>query len=221
MATQPTLTSSVIRFCAGVIASVVCLIPFAPAATAQTTWTVTVDVSNGSDTPTYNVNSMPANADNCTSAHTPQQTDGKVFVCPKDIVKFQAKTAMGNGELALTEPDGILDTGQRDYFHAMEGNTAGGQLWVSATAGGHEYCVAVYDPKIRSQFHVYVDDPQIVIGTGHGNQSLDDIEAKIRKEVKGLHVVRFRDAAAAEKARLQAEQALTELQKLKELLESK
>jgi len=224
MATQPTLTSSVIRFCAGVIASLVCLIPFAPAATAQTIWTVTIDVTNSNNkNPTYDPEPDPAGASNCTSPAQAQPSDGTVYICQGDSVVWSVRTTHGHGGTVIEDPTGILKyMGSSLYWlNAAAGSkTDAGVTDANAAPGQYPYHVIVFDPDDMSK-PIWIHDPQIVIGTGHGPDTLSKLTTNIKEEAKGLRVSRTLNADATEKARLQAEQALADLRKLKELLESK
>src|SRR5271154_3814298 len=146
-------------------------------AKAQTTWIVTIDVRKAIETPTYDVSidSTNNNGDTCSQVNQTQDTTGNVYVCAGDTVLFRTTTARQHGEMTVYQPDAVLSNKNgvpTRWFHAAAAASDGGVTdLINPQVGSHEYIVGVFDPDGSQKHHLYVVDPQIIIGTGNGGQN--------------------------------------------------
>ena len=121
---------------------------------AQTTWVVTVDVTSGNDTPTYQITAATGTGDTCDPSQKNKGTNGDIYVCPNDTVFWTAKTKKDSGgamhhHMIIRQEDGILDKAKGGdpihVFHAREGKQDGGPIDDTADYGEHEYSVFIFD----------------------------------------------------------------------------
>jgi hypothetical protein len=193
-------------------------------AKAQTTWTVTVDVTSLNKKPVYTllppiVNGSPA------CKYTTQKHPESLYVCNDDIVLFQANTAPDSSSHLMNydlyiyqEDDMIVDNSATPVpipiVHAKTGTAKGGK--VSGKNGAHAYYVAVFD---NANNRMYVDDPKIIIGTGSKlniSELLDEIEPLALQLVPMVNA----DPKATREDQLKAQQILSHVKALKEKLTS-
>jgi hypothetical protein len=103
----------------------------------------------------------------------PTVTTGEVKICQGDTIQWQVITpphsGPKNGHLYVYQGDNILDDGtghstKTKWFKADEGNyTKGGKTDSNVNPSNYLYSIAVLDDH---DGHLYVYDPQIIIGTG-------------------------------------------------------
>jgi hypothetical protein len=192
---------------------------FAPSAEAQTTWIVTVDVTSGSDTPTYQVTAASGGTGNtcAPSPNNTQGTNGDVYVCPNDTVFWTAKTKKdGNGamhhHMIIRQEDDILDKAKGGdpirIFHAREGKQDGGPIDDIAGYGEHEYSVFIFD---KNGPELYVHDPKIIIG----GTTLENELAKLEKTLAPLLDKIAKDPKASEREKQLAAKVQKQIDALK------
>lgn len=134
----------------------------AQAISAHPTWTVTVDVSGGGNPPTYPV-SPSTSAGNCGAHQNDQRT---LYACGNDTVLFQANLKSYDLYIA---PDALIlldptTAKPIPVLHVTDHDKPLVKITSDPSVGKiHEYRVALLD---HTNHHLYVDDPQIVIGTG-------------------------------------------------------
>lgn len=159
------------------IAAFVVLLAFT--AKAQTTWTVTVNVSSGKERPVYTLSSNPSGAPNCAGTNpSPKPSVEYLYVCPHDTVNWVAKASTVAYSLTVYFKQPVLDDGTSSVptppTQVLHGSNtqpqpAGGPIDNNALPNTYEYSVGVFDPAAN---HLYVHDPKIIIGTGGGPEYL-------------------------------------------------
>lgn len=184
---------------------------------AQTTWLVTVDVTSGSDTPTYQITATEGTGNTCDPTQKNKGTNGDIYVCSDDSIYWTAKTkADGNGNMhhhmIIRQEDGILDKGKGGdpihVFHAREGKQDGGPIDDTADYGEHEYSVFIFDKKGPE---LYVNDPKIIIG----GTTFEDELARLEKNLAPLLAKIANDPKAGEREKRLAAKVQKQLSELK------
>ena len=131
--------------------------------TAQTTWTITIDVKGGSIK--YGLDYEPKSG-GCPYATPSADPTKTLHVCTKDLIKWKADSSAKKSEMVVFVSDGILASVAPASFPASDDqDTNTGQI--TATPDGiftapHEWYVAVYDKNTNHP--IYHDDPKIIIG---------------------------------------------------------
>src|SRR3974390_1025347 len=152
---------------------------FAFTTRANTTWTVTVDVSKGTDIPTYDIN--PKNTPNCVgSPPAGDPSKGDVQICPGDAIYWTFVTKGKKGWLTVHQNSGVLKDMTSNpiyWFHKKERDTQnpGGTTLSTEPDNIFTYCVAVHDNN-GTLTHLYTHDPKIIVGKGSPLQLLNDIQ---------------------------------------------
>jgi len=183
----------------------------ASSAKAQTTWTITVDVTSGNETPAYKVLSNPTGASDCSGTNpNPLPSHYILYICPNDKVEWKVKTTGKKGWLSIHQKDGFLmRNGVPIYwFHSREGGSAdGGQsdAIIPASPLVYEYFVAVFDDN-STQSHLYAHDPKVIIGNG---PPIELFDAECKKVAAS-----FSDETKAKDARKICEEAERKLNNL-------
>lgn len=134
-----------------------------------TTWLVNIDFTHAgatlNETPQYTFKMLSPASGGCPyPLPTPPSTD--LRICQGDIVQFAVQTNQKKSHLRIFQKNKIFLDANRikterldgDEVHNANGPTDPGMI------GPYEYCVAVVDPQENN--HVYIHDPQIIIGTG-------------------------------------------------------
>ncbi|MGC1451709.1 MAG: hypothetical protein WA830_16880 [Candidatus Sulfotelmatobacter sp.] len=184
---------------------------------AQTTWLVTVDVTSGSDTPTYQIIPTEGTGDTCDPTQKNKGTSGDIYVCPDDTIYWTAKTKKdGNGNMhhhmIIRQEDDILDKAKGGdpihVFHAREGKQDGGPIDDTAGYGEHEYSVFIFD---KNGPELYVNDPKIIIG----GTTLEDELVRLEKNLTPLLAKIANDPKASEIEKRLAAKVQKQLYELK------
>jgi hypothetical protein len=197
-------------------------------AKAQTTWTVAVDVSSMNKKPVYHVGPPAYNGTpSCKYTLADQIHPEALKVCQGDTVQWVATTNSATYDLYVYQEDAdVLSSAGTSVslVHVTPANPKDGAV-ISAHAapGPHEYYVAVADqadPKGR----LYVDDPKIIIGTGTKiDAEVSNRLKNILLEAHGLRALVDNDPSATKAAKEEAQdrerRIITDVGKLKELLE--
>jgi len=187
----------------------------ASSATAATTWTITINVKNGSNKPKYSFDYdvYP----NCTGLPAPAAQDaGKLIVCPGDKVQWQLSTKGAKGLLAIHQNRGFqpLTTPNDTWFRGDVATMA----YVVTDGHDHgtpyEYCVAVYDDQ-GEKIQLYSHDPQIIIGGTKLEIRLDELQ----KTFDPLLNTIVDDSKESKKVREQASKLRKQIEDLKRLIE--
>jgi hypothetical protein len=181
--THPAVSRRQLKFLAAVVPCLVVVGFFLHEAVAQprtsydaTTWKGDIAVSHddSTETVTFNFQKSSSGANPCPYAvpqnGNPPNTTGKVNICQGDTIQWQVITPAHpgpkGGHLYVYQGDNILYDGHGNktkWLKKDEGNyTDGGQTDPNAK-GNYLYSIAVVDDH---DGHVYVYDPQIIIGTG-------------------------------------------------------
>ncbi len=180
---------------------------------AQTTWTITVDVTNVTDRPKYSFSSNPANAPNCAGTNPISPSSAEyLYVCPKDIVNWVAKPST-KATLTIFFKQPLLDDATSNtptsWHHGKAGQPAGGMVDKNAFRGiAYEYSIGLYDPDTGN---LYVDDPTIIVGTGGG---LEGVLHEIEKDCDQLKLRTGSNGADAREVCRQIDSDVKRLQNL-------
>ena len=179
-------------------------------------WTISITATSSSSKPDkYAVSPPNINTTTCRYSPAPSSTQqpgsGTVYVCPNDTITFVAHTSKGNGELFLYDEDSVVSGGT----HIL---TTPAEQPVTGTVGDypastHRYDIAIFDKDAR---HWHTDDPQIIIGTGQGddkNALLTDISGHAH------HIIALSSSGSA--AKEDARQILQEIDALRNLLQTR
>lgn len=140
---------------------------------AQTTWTVTVDVTSGQIQYKY------SQVGTVTKCNQGNNTPTELHVCPKDVIKWNGATPSNKYHLVVYFPDLTPFTDQGTHgIHGYHGDESkkslGGDTaeFDSLASPDHhkepaqyEYSVVLTDTKSGQ---VYPADPKIVVGSGIG-----------------------------------------------------
>jgi hypothetical protein len=170
------------RFLVYTIAVLGILFPFS--VKAQTTWTVTVDVSSLNKKPVYKVGLTASGANPCPYTAQDQSHPEALKVCPGDKVLWTATTSSGTYDMYVYLEDAkLISTG--GLVHVTPASSVGGTVSSLKPAGSYEYYVAIVD---QTSGRLFIDDPKIVIGTGTNMDSLINIEQKAEALSKSLTV---------------------------------
>lgn len=202
-----------------------CSCLFSPAsAKAQTTWLITVNVSSGSDIPSYTIqNTNGGSGNTCDPTHKNDGTNGgDIYVCPNDTIYWTAVTKPGadgnmHYHMVIREEDDILDKvkGGDSYhiFHARENAHDGGPIdgicsVGDSCEGSHEYSVFIFD---KTGPELYVHDPKIIIG----GTTVDTEIVKLEKTVIHLYDEIIADPRASKSEKELAKRAKNQIEEIK------
>lgn len=158
----------------------------------RTTWTVTIDVSSGNEDPTYSYDRTPGSCGN-------SQTAKDLYICDGDTVKWRVKSKGGKDRLRIYQDDSILNDdndSETKRFDAADGNaTKGGQTNDNVILlRPYKYSVAVYN---KSTGDLFIDDPQIIVGTGQGLATELALLKNLNQTVSHLRSLMKEDSEAA------------------------
>jgi hypothetical protein len=226
MPAQPNRIPNIAKVFISVIVMTFSCVFFTGSAEAQTTWLITVDVSSGSDTPTYTIqNTTGGNGDTCDASHPTndgKKYKGDIYVCPQDTIFWTAVTKNGSDgkmhhHMIIREEDDILDkvTGgdSSRIFHAREGAHDGGPIdgicsVNDSCQGKHEYSVFIFD---KTGPELYVHDPKIIIG----GTTVDDEIVKLEKTLVRLCDEIIADPRASKSQKELAKTARNQIDEIK------
>jgi hypothetical protein len=144
-----------------------------PASPPPQTWTVTVDVSAGGNPPTYRYSNKTANCPKGTKqGGTYQRT---LYVCTNELVLFKASPKSYDLYIYSEDPIFLVSGSTTSFVHFTDSSNMGVPIVSNAATAGtaEEYRVALID---KTKQILYVDDPQIVIGTGMNLEAIKHVE---------------------------------------------
>ncbi|MGC1618170.1 MAG: hypothetical protein WA765_06725 [Candidatus Acidiferrum sp.] len=191
----------------------------APSAKASTTWTITIDVSNGADPPIYGFDYSPKNPPpNCTGLPPmSMQKPEKLYICPGDKVEWNLTTKATQNLLTIHQNRGFQPNGTDTWIRHYASTTASVVSDPSDPGNTYEYCVAAYDDK-GTNYQLYSHDPKIIIGGTNVEVEIEQFKIAYTQLLKAI----AHDADAKKKAKEQAREETTKIndqvQKLLNLL---
>jgi len=217
MPAQPNRTSSITNFFVYAVAVVALIVSLSPNASAQTIWTISVDVTSNADRPLYMV--LP---DHGGCMNLPHQNPENLYVCPGDTVQWDFSTMGKHGLLTIHQNRGFQNVkGIKDkWFRGTEGGTTPGVNMASVTIDGHdpgnvyEYCLAIYDNKNGAPYVLHAHDPKIIIGGTPFGARLAELQEEFRPVLDEIAKDSKDDSA-----RRKAIKINEEIEKLKKLLQ--
>lgn len=137
----------------------------------QTTWLVEIDFRHVDpnklkETPTYKFSIVAPASGGCPYP-LPTGSSTTLNICQGDIVQFAVHTNQKKAHLRIFQKDKIFLDANGNKTERLDGdevNNANGPTDPGIITGTYEYCVAAVDPQENN--HLYIHDPQIIIGTG-------------------------------------------------------
>lgn len=144
---------------------------------AQTKWTITVNVASGNERPVYKV--KPDDVPDCNGNQPPNAEN--LAVCPGDEVDWQLITNASPNEGTVYFHPFPDQQGNTDQWLHSNGGKIVLKVATNAKVGTYEYAIGVRDNGGHKPYHVFVHDPKIMIGTGLENNLLREMEKEVDK----------------------------------------